>query len=104
MAKKLKPILPGELLLHQFLEPLHISQNKLARDLDVPPPRVNTIVHGKRRITPDMALRLARYFGNSAQFWLNLQLQYDLEKAEDTVGAEIQRRVLPCEERVASSI
>ncbi len=102
MGKKLKPILPGALLLHQFLEPLQISQNKLARDIDVPPPRINAIVHGKRRITPDMALRLARYFGNSAQFWLNLQLHYDLEKAEDALGAEIQRRVSPCEELTTS--
>ena len=104
MGKKLKPILPGELLLHQFLEPLHISQNKLARDLDVPPPRVNAIVHGKRRITPDMALRLARYFGNSPQFWLNVQLHYDLEKAEEAVGKEIARRVAPCEELTATSL
>lgn len=102
MGKKLKPILPGALLLHQFLEPLQINQNKLARDIDVPSPRINAIVHGKRRITLDMALRLARYFGNSAQFWLNLQLHYDLEKAEDALGAEIQRRVSPCEELTAS--
>ncbi len=99
MGKKLAPILPGEILLRQFLEPLQISQNKLARDLDVPPPRVNAIVNGKRRITPDMALRLARYFRNSAQFWLNLQLHYDLEKAEDELGAEIERRIAPRTER-----
>ena len=95
MGKQLASIPPGEILLHQFLEPLQLSQNKLARDLDVPPPRVNAIVNGKRRITPDMALRLARYFRNSAQFWLNLQLHYDLEKAEDEVGAEIEQRIAP---------
>ncbi len=95
MGKKLASIPPGEILLRQFLEPLQLSQNILARELDVPPPRVNAIVNGKRRITPDMALRFARYFSNSAQFWLNLQLHYDLEKAEDEVGAEIEQRIAP---------
>jgi antitoxin HigA-1 len=83
------------MLLRQFLEPLDLSQNKLARELDVSAPRVNAIINNKRRITPDMALRLSRYFGNSAEFWLNIQQRYDLERTEDEIGAEINRRIAP---------
>jgi antitoxin HigA-1 len=84
MTKKvLPPVHPGEILLEEFMKPLGISQNRLARDLKVPPRRINEIVHGKRSITVDTALRLARRFGTSAQFWINLQMRYELEVAED---------------------
>ena len=78
---ELKNIHPGDILLHEFLKPMGISQNKLARDITVPPRRINEIVLGKRAITADTALRLARYFGNSEKFWLGLQGDYDLEEA-----------------------
>ena len=83
---KLKNIHPGDVLLHEFLVPLEISQNKLARDISVPPRRINEIVLGKRAITADTALRLARYFGNSEKFWLGLQDDYDLEEAREKMG------------------
>lgn len=95
--KKLEPIPPGEFLLEDFLEPLGISQNKLARDIDVPTTRINGIVNGSRSITPDTALRLGRYFNTSAQVWLNLQQKYDLQKAEDELLEEIERRIVPCD-------
>ena len=82
MAKEekfLKPVHPGEVLNMEFLKPLKVSQNKLARDIGVPPRRINEIVHGKRAITADTAIRLSRYFGTSAQFWLNLQAEYELD-------------------------
>lgn len=82
MAKKLPNIHPGEVLLEEFLVPMNISQNALARRIKVPPRRVNEIVHGKRAVTADTALRLARYFGISPQFWMGLQADYDLEAAE----------------------
>ena len=81
MAKKLPNIHPGEVLLEEFLIPMNISQNALARRIKVPPRRVNEIVHGKRAVTADTALRLARYFGVSPQFWMGLQADYDLEAA-----------------------
>lgn len=77
---KLDPIHPGEILLEEFLKPLGVSQYELAKDIDVPARRINEIVHGKRAITPDTALRLARAFNMSARFWLNLQSRYDLER------------------------
>ncbi|MGA9755448.1 MAG: HigA family addiction module antitoxin [Desulfobaccales bacterium] len=83
-GKKLPPVHPGEILLEEYLKPLGISQNKLGRDLNVPAQRVNEIVRGQRAITVDTALRLARYFQTSPQFWLNLQSRYDLELAEET--------------------
>ncbi len=83
---KLKNIHPGDVLLHDFLEPIDISQNKLARAISVPPRRINEIVLGKRAITADTALRLARYFGNSEKFWLGLQDDYDLEEAKEKMG------------------
>ena len=86
---KLKNIHPGDILLHEFLEPLEISQNKLARDISVPPRRINEIVLGKRAITADTALRLACYFGNSEKFWLGLQDDYDLEKARELMGDKL---------------
>jgi len=99
MTKKvLPPIHPGEVLLEEFMKPLGISQNRLARDLNVPPRRINEIVHGKRGITIDTALRLARHFGTSAQFWINLQTHYEFELAEDNklmerVNAEVTPRI-----------
>ena len=76
-TKMLEPIPPGEILMEEFLEPLQISQNRLAVAIGVPPRRINEIVHGKRRITADTALRLARYFGTTDRFWLNLQTRHD---------------------------
>mgnify|MGYP005820034799 CR=1 FL=1 len=83
------PIHPGEILREDFLEGFGITQNKLAVSIGVPPRRINEIVHGKRGITADTALRLAKYFGTSAQFWLNLQAHYDLDLAEDRVADQI---------------
>jgi len=80
------PIHPGEILMEEFLEPLEVSQNRLAVAIGVPPRRINEIVHGKRRITADTALRLARYFGTTDRFWLNLQTCYDLEVEKDHLG------------------
>ncbi|GMW00335.1 MAG: hypothetical protein AMXMBFR84_14730 [Candidatus Hydrogenedentota bacterium] len=93
MPTKLKPVHPGEVLYCEFLEPLGLSQNRLAGELGVPPRRINEIVLGQRRVTADTALRLARYFGNSAQFWLGLQMDYDLDVAEDTSGRQIAKEV-----------
>ena len=90
---KLIPIHPGEVLLEEFLKPLGLSQNRLALDIRVPARRVNGIVQGKRRVTPDTALRLARYFNMSAQFWLGLQMDYDLDVAEDKLTAQIEQEV-----------
>jgi addiction module HigA family antidote len=90
---KLPPIHPGEVLLHDFLEPLGLSQYRLAHDLSVPPRRINEIVHGKRAVTADTALRLARYFGTSEQFWLNLQSGYDLEVVRDRLGPRLEAEV-----------
>jgi len=86
---KLKNIHPGEVLLEEFITPMEISQNALARAISVPPRRVNEIVLGKRAITADTALRLARYFGNSEQFWMGLQADFDLEEARRQLGRKI---------------
>jgi len=95
-TRKKKPIHPGEILLEEFMRPLGISQNRLARDLNVPPRRINEIIHGKRGITIDTALRLARHFGTSAQFWINLQTHYELEVAEDNKLVErVNEEVTP---------
>ena len=91
--KKLPPIHPGEILLEEFLEPLCISQYRVAKDISVPPRRINEIVHGKRSITADTALRLARYFGMSERFWLNLQVRYDLEVEKDRLGPALEAEV-----------
>ena len=93
-ATKLAPIHPGEILLEEFLEPLGISQYRLAKDISVPPRRINEIVHGIRAITADTALRLARYFGTSERFWLNLQIRYDLEVEKDRLGSRLEEEVL----------
>lgn len=89
--KELKNVHPGDILLHEFLEPMGISQNKLAREISVPPRRINEIVLGKRSITADTALRLARYFGSSEKFWLGLQDDYDLEEAHKKLGKTLSR-------------
>lgn len=89
MSDKLPPIHPGEVLLEDFLVPLGVSQYRLAKDIAVPPRRVNEIVHGIRGISADTALRLARYFGTSAELWMNLQSRYDLERQRDEAEARI---------------
>ncbi|MFC1820534.1 HigA family addiction module antitoxin [Thermodesulfobacteriota bacterium] len=91
--KKIPPIHPGEILFEEFLKPMNISQNKLGRDLGLSPRRINEIIHGKRSITADTALRLATYFGNSPSFWLGLQMDYDLDIAEDTLADKIKNEV-----------
>ena len=93
MARKLAPIHPGEVLLEEFLGPLGISQYRLAHGISVPPRRINEIVHGDRAISADTALRLSRFFGTSAQFWLNLQARYDLETERDRLGARLKSEV-----------
>jgi addiction module HigA family antidote len=85
------PIHPGEVLLEEFLEPLGVTQHHLAVSIGVPPRRINEIVHGKRRITADTALRLARYFGTTDRFWLNLQTRYDLELEKDNLGGALEQ-------------
>ena len=90
---KLHPVHPGEVLLEEFLKPLGMSQSRLALDIGVHPRRINEIVLGKRSITADTALRLARYFGNSPQFWLGLQMDYDLDVAEDLLGYRLEKEV-----------
>lgn len=92
-AKKIAPVHPGEVLLEEFLKPLGISQYRLAKDINVPPRRVNEIVQGKRSVSADTALRLARYFGTSDRFWLNLQARYDLEVEKDRLGSRLDREV-----------
>ncbi|MBI4994065.1 HigA family addiction module antidote protein [Candidatus Peregrinibacteria bacterium] len=93
MPKKLSPIHPGEILLEEFIKPLGITQYRLAKDINVPPRRINEIVHGKRSISADTALRFARYFGTSEQFWLNLQSRYDLEIQKDSLGNTLKIEV-----------
>jgi addiction module HigA family antidote len=92
-AATMPPIHPGEILLEEFLNPLAISQYRLAKDISVPPRRINEIVHGKRGVTADTALRLARFFGTTAQFWLNLQTRYELELERDRLGVRLQTEV-----------
>lgn len=91
--KKIEPIHPGEILYEEFLNPMNLSQNKLAVDLGISPRRINEIVHGKRRITADTALRLAHYFKMSPQFWLGLQMDYDLDIEEDRLASKIEKEV-----------
>jgi addiction module HigA family antidote len=91
--KKILPIHPGEILMEEFLKPLGLSQYRLAVDISVPPRRINEIVHGKRAITADTALRLARYFGNSEGFWMNLQVRYDLEVQRDRLAGRLEKEV-----------
>ena len=91
--KKLPPIHPGEILREEFLEPMGISQYRLAKDISVPPRRINEIVHGKRSVTADTALRLGRFFSMSPQFWINLQTRYDLEMTEDLLEDRLDQEV-----------
>ncbi|MCJ7500739.1 HigA family addiction module antitoxin [bacterium] len=94
MTRKMPPVHPGEILSEEFLKPMGISQYRLAVDISVPPRRINEIVHGKRAITADTALRLARYFGNSEGFWMNLQTRFDLEVQRDRMGERLDKEVM----------
>ena len=91
--KKIHPIHPGEILFEEFLKPMNISQYKLAKDINIPARRINEIVHGKRAITANTALRLGHYFGMSPQFWINLQTHYDLEVESDKLAGQLEREV-----------
>ncbi len=92
-AKKLPPVHPGEILMEEYLEPMGISQYRLAKEMSVPPRRINEIVHGKRAITPDTALRLSRFFGTTELFWVNLQTRYDMEIEKDKLAGRLEREV-----------
>ena len=95
MEKKImRPIHPGEILMKEFLEPMGITQYRLSKDISVVPRRVNEIVHGKRAITADTALRLSRYFGTSEKFWMNLQTRYDMEVQKDLLGDRLDKEVV----------
>jgi len=96
MAKRLAPVHPGEMLLEEFLVPMGISQYRLAKEIGVPPRRINEIVHGTRAVSADTALRLARYLGTSERFWMNLQAQWDLDTERDRIGDRIAREITPC--------
>ena len=94
MARKVHPPLhPGEILLEEFLEPMELSQYRLAKDISVPPRRINEIVHGKRAVSADTALRLARYFGTTERFWMNLQTRYDLEVEKSRLKGRLAKEV-----------
>jgi len=101
MARKLKPVHPGEILREEFMKPLGLSMNKLALDLRVPVTRIAEIVHARRAISTDTALRLGRYFNTTPVFWMNLQVRHDLEVAEDDLGRRIERDVQPIERATA---
>lgn len=100
-TNNMRPIHPGEILREEFLVPLGKSANSLAMDLHVPAPRINDIVRERRAVTPDTALRLARYFDTTPQFWMNLQISYDLKQAEAEVGARVEREVQPMQVEAA---
>ena len=93
--RKQAPVHPGEILLKDFLEPLKITQYRLAKDIKIDPRRISLIIQGERAITADTALRLARYFGNSPQFWLGLQIDYDLDCQQDKIGKRLEKEVRP---------
>lgn len=93
MKKKIPPVHPGKILKEEFLDPLEISQYRLAKDINVPPRRINEIVHGTRAITADTALRLGRFFSIAPQFWINLQAHYDLEMENDRIGNLLEKDV-----------
>ena len=101
MTRKLSPISPGEILLEEFMNPLGLSQNQLARDLGVNPARVHEIVRGRRGVSAETALRLAAYFRTTPEFWLNLQTRYDLKVAERAHGSAIKKSVRPIAARAA---
>ena len=92
-TKDIAPVHPGEILMYEFLEPLSMSQNQLANDLGVPPRRINEIIHGKRGITADTALRLARYFNMTPQFWMGLQMDFELDVEQDRIAERIEKEV-----------
>ena len=92
-TQRLDPVHPGEILLEEFLRPMELSQNRLARGIGVPPRRINEIVLGKRRVTADTALRLGRFFGMSAEFWLGLQMDYELDVESDRIGDRLDNEV-----------
>lgn len=93
MTKKLSPVTPGEILLEEFLKPMGISQSQLAKDINVPANRISQVVHGKREITADTALRLGKYFGIEPEFWLNLQVRYNMKIARSRLGRIIEEEV-----------
>ena len=100
MEKKIMtPVHPGEILMKEFLEPMGITQYRLAKDISVVPRRVNEIVHGKRAITADTALRLSKYFGTSEKFWMNLQTRYDMELQKDLLGDRLEKEVVVLSQR-----
>jgi len=102
MARKAHlPIHPGEILLEEFLEPIELSQYRLAKDISVPPRRINEIVHGKRSVTADTALRLARYFGTTERFWMNLQTRYDLEVEKSRLKGRLAKEVAVLKKRAS---
>lgn len=90
---KIPPVHPGEILLEEFLKPMHISQYRLAKDINVPPRRINEIIHGQRAVSTDTALRLSRYFGLSERFWLNLQIRYDIETEKEKLEQSLDEEV-----------
>ena len=93
MAKKLEPVHPGEILFEEFLKPMELSQSALARGIGVPPRRIHEIVHGTRRVTADTALRLGRFFGTSPEFWLGLQMAYELDTESDRLKGRLEKEV-----------
>ena len=99
--KKIPPLHPGTVLLEEFMEPLKLSQNRIARELSVTPRRINEIVNNKRSITADTALRLSLYFGNSSQFWMGLQMDYDLDIAQDKLWKKLKAEVKPIDHALA---
>jgi addiction module HigA family antidote len=101
MAKKMPPVHPGEILAEEFLAPLGMSQYRLAKGIGVPPRRINEIVHGTRALTADTALRLARFFGTSPEFWVNLQTHFDLEVLRDRYGRALEHQVEVFQRKVA---
>ena len=98
--KRMAPVHPGEILLEQFLKPLAMSQNKLALEISVPPRRINEIVKGRRRVTADTAMRLARFFKMTPEYWMGLQADYDLDVARDELEERIELEVRPCDSQV----
>jgi len=100
-TKKMTPVHPGEILLERFLKPMEMSQNRLAIEISVPPSRINEIVKGRRRVTADTAMRLARFFSMTPQYWMGLQADYDLDVAQDELEDKITQEVRPCAACVA---
>ncbi len=92
MTKKLSPITPGDVLLEEFLRPMNITQSQLSKDINVPANRVSQVIHGKREITADTALRLGKYFGIEPEFWLNLQVRYNMKTARSKVGKKMKKK------------